>query len=76
MTPDQAELVVKARTEGTIQLTLRNPEAVEAPEPEPEPVKEAPKRVVAAAPRPRPVPRDTIVTVIRGTEVETTKTKN
>jgi pilus assembly protein CpaB len=76
MTPKQAELVVKARTEGTIQLTLRNPEANEPAEPEPEPVQEAPRPVVAAAPRPRPVSRDTTVTVIRGTEVETTKTKN
>jgi pilus assembly protein CpaB len=72
MTPDQAELVVKARTEGTIQLTLRNPEAGE-PEPEPPPVKETPKQVVVYRPRPEPAPRDTTVTVIRGTEVETTK---
>lgn len=73
MTPDQAELVVKARTEGSIQLTLRNPEAeVIAPEPKAEP----PVRVVAARPRPRPVSRSSTVTVIRGTEVDTTKTKN
>jgi pilus assembly protein CpaB len=73
MTPEQAEVVVKARTEGTIQLTLRNPEAEEQvkPEPKPEPV-----RVVRAAPAPRPVVRDTTITVIRGTEVEQTKTKN
>lgn len=74
MTPEQAEVVVKARTEGTIQLTLRNPEAEEYVEPEPPPV-----RVVTAAPRPRPRPvvrRDTTVTVIRGTEVEETKAKN
>jgi pilus assembly protein CpaB len=73
MTPAQAEVVVKARTEGTIQLTLRNPEAIEVIEPEAKP---EPVRVVAAAPRPRPVSRDTTITVIRGTEVETTKTKN
>ena len=75
MTPQQAEVVVKARTEGTIQLTLRNPEAFEIIEPEPEAAPPA-VRVVAAAPRPRPVVRDTTVTVIRGTEVEETKTKN
>jgi pilus assembly protein CpaB len=75
MAPHQAELVVKARTEGTIQLTLRNPEAQDA-EPEPEPVKEAPTRVVYAAPRPQPAPRDATVTVIRGTAVETTKAKH
>ena len=74
MTPAQAEVVVKARTEGTIQLTLRNPESLEAIEPEPKVA--APVRVVAAAPRPRPVVREPTVTVIRGTEVEQTKTKN
>jgi hypothetical protein len=67
-------VIVKARTEGTIQLTLRNPEALEIVEPEPKAA--PPIRVVAAAPRPRPVIRDTTVTVIRGTEVEQTKTKN
>jgi pilus assembly protein CpaB len=75
MTPEQAEVVVKARSEGTIQLTLRNPEALEIIEPEPK-AAPPPVRVVAAAPRPRPVVRDTTVTVIRGTEVEQTKTKN
>jgi pilus assembly protein CpaB len=74
MTPKQAELVVKARTEGTIQLTLRNPEAPDFVEPEPK--AEPPVRVAVAAPRPRPVTMDTTVTVIRGTEVEQTKTKN
>jgi len=74
MTPEQAEVVVKARTEGTIQLTLRNPDALEIIEPEPKVA--PPVRVVAAAPRPIPVSRDTTVTVIRGTEVEQTKTKN
>jgi pilus assembly protein CpaB len=74
MTPEQAEIVVKARTEGTIQLTLRNPEAGDYIEPEPK--ASAPVKVAAAAPRPRPVVRDTSVTVIRGTEVEQTKTKN
>jgi pilus assembly protein CpaB len=72
MTPVQAELVVKARTEGTIQLTLRNPEAEEVIEPEPKPT---PVRVVRAAPA-RPVAQDPTITVIRGTAVEKTKTKN
>jgi pilus assembly protein CpaB len=74
MTPAQAEVIVKARTEGTIQLTLRNPEAFEIVEPQPKAA--PPVRVVAAAPRPSPVVRDTTITVIRGTEVEQTKTKN
>ena len=74
MTPEQAEVVVKARTEGTIQLTLRNPEASDYVAPEPKVA--APVRVVAAAPRTRPVVRDSAVTVIRGTEIEQTKTKD
>jgi len=69
MTPPQAELLVKAREEGEIQLTLRNPL-------EDEPV------VVAEAPAPKPVvrrptsrPVAPTVTIIRGTNVETTKTR-
>lgn len=76
MTPKQAEAIVKARTEGEIQLTLRNPLEAE-PEPEPEPkvaAKPAPKPVVRRAPV-RTAPRDTTVTVIRGTKVDKTKTK-
>lgn len=68
MTPKEAEKIVKARTEGTIQLTLRNPEEEEI-------VPEAPKRVVRArAPVRRPT--DTSVEIIRGTDVKKTKTKN
>lgn len=73
VTPKQAETLVQARTEGQIQLTLRNPTQPE-PEPEPEPA------VVATPPpkkpsRPRPVrSRSTTVTVIRGTQVDQTKT--
>lgn len=74
VTPKQAETLVQARTEGEIQLTLRNPNQAE-PEPEPEPVvvaKPAPKKPS----RPRPVrPRSTTITVIRGTQVEKEKTK-
>lgn len=74
VTPNQAETLVQAHTEGQIQLTLRNPAQAE-PEPEPEPV------VVASPPpqepsRPRPVrSRSTTVTVIRGTQVDQAKTK-
>lgn len=73
MLPDQAVELVKARQEGKIQLSLRNPldkstHVVElAPAPPPEPVK------VAVAPRPRPQPQVTRVTVIRGTHVSTVK---
>ena len=76
MTPDQAEILVKARTEGEIQLTLRNPleEPKEEPEPEPEP-EPVKKQAVAQQPVSRPVNRQTTVTVIRGTQVDTKKTK-
>jgi len=68
MSSKEAEKIVKARTEGTIQLTLRNPEEEEI-------VPEPPKRVVrASAPARRRV--DTSVEIIRGTDVEKTNTKN
>jgi pilus assembly protein CpaB len=71
MTPEQAEIVVKAGAEGEIQLTLRNPLerlVVEEPKPEAKPVV-----VRRAAPRPRSTSKT--ITVIRGTKVESTKTK-
>jgi len=70
--------LVKARTEGEIQLTLRNPLEVVAenePEPEPEPEVDPPKPAVSA-PQPRPVNRSTTVTIIRGTKVDKEKTKS
>ncbi len=71
MLPRQAEILFQARTEGKIQLTLRNPLEVE-PEVKPPPPK---KRVVA---RRAPVKKKAAlseVTVIRGTSVDRTKTK-
>lgn len=68
MTPKQAELLVKAREEGEIQLTLRNPL-----EDEPVIVAEAPPKPVVRRPTSRPVA--STVTIIRGTNVETTKTR-
>jgi pilus assembly protein CpaB len=67
MTPKQAEKLVKARTEGSIQLTLRNPEEEDVV---PEPVKRTVK-----TPAPRRAPTDSTVEVIRGTAVQKTKTK-
>ena len=69
MLPRQAEELFRARTEGTIQLTLRNPLAKEVEEPPP-----PPRVVVRQAPRPRPAP-PTEVMVIRGTSVDKTKTR-
>jgi pilus assembly protein CpaB len=70
MTPPQSEILIKAKEEGTIQLTLRNPLA-----PEELVVEEAPKPApipVVRPPPPRPPP-DPTVTVIRGTAVVTAK---
>jgi pilus assembly protein CpaB len=71
VTPAQAETLVKAKEEGAIQLTLRNPLDDEpvVVEAEPEPPKPAPRRV-------RPRRRTISVTVIRGTDVSTTKPKS
>jgi pilus assembly protein CpaB len=69
--PTQAEVLVKAKEEGSIQLTLRNPlddevYVAEAPAPAPvvAPVRHAPAPVA---------PRQRSVTVIRGTDVSSVK---
>jgi len=71
MLPKQAEELFRARTEGTIQLTLRNPlepEYVPSPAPPPK------KQVVSRAPVKRaPAPAEVIV--IRGTTVAKAKTE-
>ena len=71
VTPEQAEILVRGREEGSIQLTLRNPldeEEIVAQEEQatPRPV------IVRQAP---PRPRQSTVTIIRGTNVSETKTK-
>ena len=71
MLPKQAETLFRARTEGTIQLTLRNPMEEEHVPP---PVAPPTKRVVRRAPTRRP-PAPSEVIVIRGTTVGKTKTK-
>jgi pilus assembly protein CpaB len=81
VSPDDAEILVKSREEGSIQLTLRNPlddedEVVAEETPPPAPVA-APAPQPAAAPAPRrvaPAPsRAFPVTIIRGTAVSETK---
>lgn len=72
VTPSQSETLVKAKQEGAIQLTLRNPR-------EPQ-VAEAPKverKKAAPLPAPRPTWRPTSadVHIIRGTKVDKTKVK-
>jgi pilus assembly protein CpaB len=65
VTPQQAEILVKWKEQGSLQLTLRNPldESVNE-KPKPKPV------VAKAVVRPKPLPD---VTVIRGTEVVSQK---
>lgn len=73
MSPAETESLVKAKEEGTIQLTLRNPLEKEV---EPVVVEELPAPPPRPAVRPvqrRPAPRDPTVTVIRGTAVDTTR---
>jgi len=76
VTPKQSEQLVKAKEEGTIQLTLRNPldSQVAQVEPEEQVVKKAPAIPVRSAPVRRSV--DSTITVIRGTHVDKTKTKS
>ena len=82
VSPDDAETLVKAREEGSIQLTLRNPlddeeEVVAEETPPPAPVAEPAPQPAAPAPAPRrvaPAPtRSFPVTIIRGTAVSETK---
>jgi pilus assembly protein CpaB len=70
MLPKQAEVLFQARTEGSIQLTLRNPMEME-PEPKPKQKKRVARRTTPAKRAPRPAE----IIVIRGTTVEKTKTK-
>lgn len=75
MTPEEAEVLVKAQDEGRLQLALRNPlDEQKQPELKPEPVVAV---VAPPAPKPRPVVRRASkgaswgqVTIIRGTAVE------
>lgn len=70
VTPEQAEILVRGREEGSIQLTLRNPLDEEEEIKEEEPV-QAPRVVVRHTPT---RPQQETVTIIRGTNVSETKT--
>ena len=73
MTPQEAEVLVRAREEGRIQLTLRNPadefrpQLAATPEPPPPPP-------VKTTRRPAPRPAEPSVTIIRGTLVNSGQT--
>lgn len=71
MTPPQAEVLVKRKEEGSIQLTLRNPLDTMVAEEKPV-AKPAPKAPVR---RRTTRPSNTTVTIIRGTRVEKKKAK-
>jgi pilus assembly protein CpaB len=75
VTPDQAEILVRGREEGSIQLTLRNPldEEEEVVEEKVAEVKPAPKPKVVVRRQPTR-PKTSTVTIIRGTNVTETKT--
>ncbi len=68
VSPKQAEILVKRKEEGSIQLTLRNPLEELVAEAAPEPKKVV--RRVRRAPK-----RDMEITIIRGTKVHKTKAK-
>jgi len=68
MTPKQTEVLIKARDEGKIQLTLRNPMEEVVAEVKKPVVKKTRKRKYRA-------PSSSVVTVIRGTSTEKTKVK-
>jgi pilus assembly protein CpaB len=79
LSPSESELLVKATSEGTLQLTLRNPLDSELVAKKEEEVKKAPpppevkkvERVIYRAPSDK-----TNITVIRGTKTETVSVKN
>jgi pilus assembly protein CpaB len=76
MTPRQAEVLVRAREEGRIQLTLRNPaddmrpQLVATPEPPPE------VPAIKIAPRAPARAKAPSVTIIRGTHVDSERTSS
>ena len=75
MTPGQSEELVKAREEGTIQLSLRNPleqEVAAAPPPAAPEVAPVRAPVVRSAPR---QPESSKIQVIRGTRVQNEKAR-
>jgi pilus assembly protein CpaB len=69
MTPRETEQLVKAREEGTLQLTLRNPTEEQKPKVAEKPKKKTPIKVV------RRRSYSSKVTVIRGTAVQTATVK-
>lgn len=73
LSPQEAETLVKWEEEGSIQLALRNPLDTMVAEQKPAEPPPAPKPV--ARPAPRPADEGPSVTLIRGTKVQSNKTK-
>lgn len=74
VTPPQAEVLVKAMTEGKIQLTLRSPMAADVPEPQDAPAPSPlPKKVVRRVRVAAHAPATDSVTIIRGTDIQKTR---
>lgn len=71
--PEQAEILVQAREEGEIQLTLRNPLAEDPQTPVVAAILPPPPKIIRAArPKSQRAPEET-VTIIRGTNVDQAK---
>jgi len=77
LTPKQSERIVRAKEEGSIQLTLRNPlDDTQQVASAPETAKKAPAIIARRAGPVRRKVVDTTITVIRGTHVDKFKTKS
>ena len=74
MTPQEAEILVRAREEGRIQLTLRNPTDEFRPQLVATPVTPPPVKAVRRSAPPRPA--EPSVTIIRGTLVNSGQTSS
>jgi pilus assembly protein CpaB len=79
MAPDEAEALVKAMSEGRLQLALRNPlDNDKRAAAEPQPLQVAAPAPVVVPPKPvqrQRAPAEPGVTIIRGTEVNVTKVR-
>jgi pilus assembly protein CpaB len=76
LSPVQSENLLKAKEEGKIQLTLRNPLNKQVAEVEPEAVKKAPAVMTTPQKRRSSSSSSQTVTIIRGTQVAVKKAKS
>jgi pilus assembly protein CpaB len=71
VTPKQAERLVQATEEGSVQLALRNPKDIDEPEPQRKVVKIAPVKSKVVVKK----KQAEAITIIRGTKVDVTRIK-